>query len=206
MVRSAYLDAVKFQSTLPVWGATVESTVASDGESVFQSTLPVWGATNGDFASEIICIFQSTLPVWGATLAGCLVPGDRRISIHAPRVGSDHAAILHPLQIVNFNPRSPCGERLQLPLDQALLSLFQSTLPVWGATSSVQRFSANAANFNPRSPCGERPVAFAPKSTCCNFNPRSPCGERHLLQFRILFDMDFNPRSPCGERHRWSRP
>ena len=34
----------QFQSTLPVWGATVKSGV-DDIKTEFQSTLPVWGAT-----------------------------------------------------------------------------------------------------------------------------------------------------------------
>ena len=58
-------------------------------------------------------IFQSTLPVWGAT---CLEdhPIDReRISIHAPRVGSDHLSQQPRTGRSNFNPRSPCGERQQ---------------------------------------------------------------------------------------------
>ena len=35
--------------------------------------------------------FQSTLPVWGATNAGDIIPFYVGISIHAPRVGSDHS-------------------------------------------------------------------------------------------------------------------
>ena len=56
----------------------------------FQSTLPVWGATRHVGISQENYSFQSTLPVWGATAA---VGKDRRIgkiSIHAPRVGSDY--------------------------------------------------------------------------------------------------------------------
>ena len=34
----------------------------------------------------------------------------------------------------NFNPRSPCGERRPRPLSVPMCSLFQSTLPVRGAT------------------------------------------------------------------------
>ena len=35
----------------------------------FQSTLPVWGATAQVWACRGYCeLFQSTLPVWGATL------------------------------------------------------------------------------------------------------------------------------------------
>ena len=101
---------LKFQSTLPVWGATNRSVrkpthhqisihaprVGSDHNELldvllrqFQSTLPVWGATLLPFAPKPSRIFQSTLPVWGATnyTVNELLAGD--ISIHAPRVGSD---------------------------------------------------------------------------------------------------------------------
>ena len=81
---------------------------------VFQSTLPGWGATSsGSLPNGIPKSFQSTLPGWGATCPTCsAVPlssnfnprspdGERRvyrqfidktlnISIHAPRMGSDH--------------------------------------------------------------------------------------------------------------------
>ena len=34
-----------------------------------------------------------------------------KISIHAPRVGSDGVAVSAWLRVANFNPRSPGGER-----------------------------------------------------------------------------------------------
>ena len=79
--------------------------------------------------------FQSTLPVWGATaVSGCfgqlLV-----ISIHAPRVGSDMQ--VRPGAVHNgyyFNPRSPWGERPYDLLSSRRCTIFQSTLPVGGAT------------------------------------------------------------------------
>ena len=56
----------------------------------FQSTLPGWGATVvGDFARYASHAFQSTLPGWGATISQALVDARQRISIHAPRMGSD---------------------------------------------------------------------------------------------------------------------
>ena len=61
-----------------------------------------------------------------------------RISIHAPRVGSDPMSTMKDIAILNFNPRSPCGER---PLILPILKLpiqFQSTLPVWGATGRTK--------------------------------------------------------------------
>ena len=103
-------------------------------------------------------------------------------------------------------------------------ALFQSTLPVWGATCdeleeiakkgisihaprmgsdrSKRQNDAPSGNFNPRSPYGERHV-YRENGVLRveNFNPRSPYGERLGRCFTIFFfNMDFNPRSPYGER------
>ena len=56
------------------------------------------------------------------------------ISIHAPRVGSDIKTAKTPSNLPYFNPRSPCGERPTLVGIIFPSFLFQSTLPVWGAT------------------------------------------------------------------------
>ena len=112
-------------------------------------------------------VFQSTLPVWGATRVRPLWHRAVPISIHAPRVGSDLGSASAPERATNFNPRSPCGERLarETP-DLDFLCEFQSTLPVWGATAGLGCFSRTGIDFNPRSPCGER------RGTRC----RSPAG------------------------------
>ena len=168
----------RFQSTLPVWGATIavphRSRYKSNfnprspcgerpnpldtavlpchfnprspcGERLYQLLLFLLGV---DFNPRSPCGerrggntwkrhgagFQSTLPVWGATAAAGLSQRKLAISIHAPRVGSDdlHAVVLH--HQLNFNPRSPCGERLIPPFKVYIYCSFQSTLPVWGAT------------------------------------------------------------------------
>ena len=41
-----------FQSTLPVWGATILKN-RSYGSTAFQSTLPVWGATAAFYSSPV---------------------------------------------------------------------------------------------------------------------------------------------------------
>ena len=151
------------------------------GDNQFQSTLPVWGATDSDNPQLIV----------------------RFISIHAPRVGSDRTGFLCLIALLDFNPRSPCGERPDCGMDEALRDF----------------------DFNPRSPCGERPQYLARESISFYFNPRSPCGERRLTPMFIkalpLFQStlpvwgatllqemgnpvvkDFNPRSPCGERRK----
>ena len=57
-------------------------------------------------------MFQSTLPVWGATNQNLLAWFGFEVSIHAPRVGSDQLTPTVGLLRSRFNPRSPCGERL----------------------------------------------------------------------------------------------
>ena len=85
------------------------------------------------------------------------------------------------IPLTDFNPRSPCGERLVACAEAVRSScisihaprvgsdssggdwlnrqeIFQSTLPVWGATTQTQTLKQRQQNFNPRSPCGERPA------------------------------------------------
>ena len=100
--------------------------------------------------------FQSTLPVWGATNSFKLAFAACRISIHAPRVGSD--------------------TRVTLP--SLMLSRFQSTLPVWGATQQgqKQRGLSGISIHAPRVGSDREVIMIMSKRS--NFNPRSPCGER----------------------------
>ncbi len=77
--------------------------------------------------------FQSTLPVGGATKNRQSVLPSPSISIHAPRGGSDKSIIFSASCLVDFNPRSPWGER-----------------------QALARQLKEAWHFNPRSPWGER--------------------------------------------------
>ena len=131
-----------FQSTRPLWGATMRHFSARQSSRTFQSTRPLWGATYaypGGRGGEKI--FQSTRPLWGATLADCLELAEvMRISIHAPLVGRDvlHSATLPSISY--FNPRAPCGARPMRELGAALADKFQSTRPLWGATANLTKF------------------------------------------------------------------
>lgn len=75
------------------------------------------GATTPPFSHSSYAVFQSTSPC-GERLG-------RRVR-REPRA--------------NFNPRPPCGERLLNFHIVLLQNLFQSTLPVWGATAKMHRF------------------------------------------------------------------
>ena len=78
------------------------------------------------------------------------------ISIHAPLTGSDQMAVRGRTGSSNFNPRSPYGERLVYLMITHDPKLFQSTLPLRGATPSIVICFTSLKNFNPRSPYGER--------------------------------------------------
>ena len=141
-----------FQSTLPVRGATY-CCPGHAGSWVFQSTLPVRGATDkraGGF--RCFSVFQSTLPVRGATFRCIQAACTRPISIHAPREGSDALDKFLPgvYDISIHAPRegSDPGHKRKRRLNV----IFQSTLPVRGATVSNQTRSLTSRYFNPRSP------------------------------------------------------
>ena len=78
--------------------------------------------------------FQSTLPVGGATFCQVCLSEWTTISIHAPRGGSDDPEYVWIEAILDFNPRSPWGERQYRQGRREQSKRFQSTLPVGGAT------------------------------------------------------------------------
>ena len=125
--------AKKFQSTLPLRGATRDlrkdpkkqhhfnprspygerpsPEVPSSRWPVFQSTLPLRGATGSIFFLLIYFTISIHAPLTGSDADALFVRSIIRISIHAPLTGSD----LENRRIIdaekNFNPRSPYGER-----------------------------------------------------------------------------------------------
>ena len=124
------------------------------------------------------------------------------ISIHAPRMGSDSAE--YPRFFITLG--------------------FQSTLPGWGATSTVcilsgydlisihaPRMGSDVPNalisvvefvisiHAPRMGSDRRWLSR--RATWRDFNPRSPDGERPTTSIGKSGARYFNPRSPDGERH-----
>ena len=146
------------------------------------------------------------------------------ISIHAPLAGSD----LFQTHIItlksDFNPRSPCGERhighpyslclrlfqSTLPLrgatlyraDECVLHVFQSTLPLRGATPFPYAHQQERSNFNPRSPCGERRDGERWAAAQASISIHAPLAGSDSSNRPVSKRKgNFNPRSPCGERH-----
>ena len=86
--------------------------------------------------------FLSTLPARGATLGAAEVARLCKISIHAPREGSDPRPIQGPVPVLNFYPRSPRGERPDAATRPRRHKRFLSTLPARGATDCVLNISS----------------------------------------------------------------
>ena len=150
---------MRFQSTLPGWGATGgrrpvrhpahisihAPRMGSDRPPrrvvtafrIFQSTLPGWGATNPQTLGNTLYLFQSTLPGWGATFRHPFCFPSICISIHAPRMGSDSAYSSVPaVSGTVFQSTLPgWGATVTVP-PWPIVPIFQSTLPGWGATNN----------------------------------------------------------------------
>ena len=132
----------------------------------------------------------------------------RRISIHAPRTGSDRAAGRGTPHSFHFNPRSPHGERRYRDATRTNERRFQSTLPARGATRSKNNINIRvlfqstlpargATIFICSRPLDKTISIHAPRTgsdkpasssdaLANHFNPRSPHGERHAVLFPLL--------------------
>src|SRR5690606_24190421 len=93
---------------------------------------------------------------WGATGISYHSLSNDLVSIHAPRVGRDIAALTKYSRAYGFNPRAPGGARPAMLLVRPYLAKFQSTRPGWGATGGARRNPGRDTRFNPRAPGGAR--------------------------------------------------
>ena len=133
------LSFASFQSTRPVWGATPTMYSMPVTLRVFQSTRPVWGATNRDVQRIIDSRISIHAPRVGRDGLSCCPGCCPKISIHAPRVGRD-GRYMDDFYIIHISIHAPRVGRDNAQgavLDR--YGEFQSTRPVWGATTSWSR-------------------------------------------------------------------
>ena len=102
----------------------------------------------------------------------------------------------------DFNPRAPCGARLESSRQTFHSVKISIHAPlagrdVWtkGGTYQPSRISIHAPLAGRDSPIRRRLQAMSR-----HFNPRAPCGARQLYQSMRGVAQDFNPRAPCGAR------
>ena len=100
--------------------------------------------------------FLSTLSLRRATFGVAVFEHTVVISIHALLAESDHSGGPWQAVYMDFYPRSPCGERLQV-LD-AVESHYHISIHALLAESDVSLYvcAQSGPYFYPRSPCGER--------------------------------------------------
>ena len=134
---SSFSRYILFQSTLPHGERRLGKQSAGEPPT-FQSTLPHGERRKAVCEKRLEMNFNPRSPHGErrpkASPTGCII----HISIHAPRMGSDHADI--NCIIARYE--------------------FQSTLPAWGATYGFHTIGNVTFNFNPRSPHGERRLRF----------------------------------------------
>ena len=95
-----------------------------------------------------------------------------------PREGHDGVARGRLTAEPDFNPRAPRGARPFRPKYANSLSLFQSTCPARGTTSSQDSKRRSKKYFNPRAPRGARHLVYNISPVHIYFNPRAPRGAR----------------------------
>ena len=144
--------------------------------------------------------FQSTRPVWGATSITCLSCLSLCVSIHAPRVGRDGQRTAMRNSWSRFNPRAPCGARLDVLLFGGFLFVVSIHAPRVGRDQAFPIKLYLHGSFNPRAPCGARRHHPQRNRLPSCFNPRAPCGARPNKFYHDSPPLCFNPRAPCGAR------
>ena len=178
-----------FQSTLPGWGATSGVLVGHATLRHFNPRSPDGERRADKLQSIRPCAFQSTLPGWGATVSGRIdhvavdyfnprsPDGERRTGQQDrhrqtdfnPRSpdGERHGAagLAHPR--TDFNPRSPDGERHTRPYVWVSRRIFQSTLPGWGATDTMDLYTNNQERFQSTLPGWGATIRAMPRCGSC---------------------------------------
>ena len=194
----------------------------------FQSTRPVRGATPsaGDVGSrEPISIHAPRAGRDGGQRMGNVRTD---ISIHAPRAGRDINGADYVIDIIDFNPRAPCGARRYIRAAKMGREI-SIHAPRAGRDQATQQESNQPSDFNPRAPCGARHVGWLHGSAERRFQSTRPVrgattsgrSRRMRKEFQSTRPVrgatgdavhphgrreDFNPRAPCGARRESLRP
>ena len=155
--------------------------------------------------------FQSTLPARGATIPYIDKLVNSKISIHAPRTGSDiiNGLMARGGAISIHAPRtgSDCKSRSK----RLSKRTFQSTLPARGATDPLTNVAISCGSISIHAPrTGSDRNTSHTISTQEHFNPRSPHGERLKYQRDVNIVIKFQSTLPArgatkARAQRWNR-
>ena len=151
-----YVDHFPISIHAPLTGSDWRPRLPGYLQRIFQSTLPLRGATAAVLIRDYNIKISIHAPLTGSDGAGGKRPYVEKISIHAPLTGSDSPVRLFSSLLIYFNPRSPYGERRSACRNSSIgdyfnprspygerrtqalacyiILVFQSTLPLRGAT------------------------------------------------------------------------
>ena len=213
----------------PQWGATGRFRFHADRDAI-SIHAPQWGATQPDrrvryhrrnfnprtpvgcdhlFQAKAVSVAISIhAPQWGATSGnGLTFYGDQFQSTHPSGVRRYHGFERRATPL-DFNPRTPVGCDLRLPLSDDGIGVISIHAPQWGATRTRRKIRQNilisihapqwgatveeglavgGKLFQSTHPSGVRPRRRRCSMDWCNFNPRTPVGcdrYRHASQNR----------------------
>ena len=138
-------------------GARPLRTYKYRGRQGFQPTRPLRGATRFACLPFGTAKFQPTRPLRGATESPTCKPEGSLISTHAPLAGRDAVAEINAVTEVTFQPTRPLrGATFAFfALKVKSPSYFNPRAPC-GARLEEAPFRYLHRNFNPRAPCGAR--------------------------------------------------
>ena len=213
---------IKFQLTLPEWGATASAFLAC-ADAQFQLTLPEWGATvvrwqachlqevsthaprvGSDLllrASGIHQHVSTHAPRVGSDLTTFLFSTLLCVSTHAPRVGSDELMDAATEALSSFNSRSPSGERPGFISSWGAGDSVSTHAPRVGSDARLRWILVYRQGVSTHAPrVGSDAGHPARQPIQRGFNSRSPSGERPREFARAIHHNRFNSRSPSGER------
>ena len=105
----------------------------------------------------------------GATLRSSPALQFNEVSIHAPHARGDNQQLGKAVDARCFNPRPSCEGRPGTLCTMSLVSMFQSTPLMRGATCGYRRCGQWLACFNPRPSCEGRPVKTTKGFTLIQF-------------------------------------
>ena len=163
----------------PRVGCDVLAVGIGEASTEFQSTHPVWGATMHWPEIRELLNISIHAPRVGCDWAYTRHLGHHVISIHAPRVGCDHlqASVwdVDP-RFQSTHPVWGATNHKHGPMAAGPISIHAPR--VGCDLLLLQIYRGGMKNFNPRTPCGVRHGALGDALGVVNFNPRTPCGVR----------------------------
>ncbi len=197
------IENINISIHAPHAGCDEQKDKKADAEREFQSTHPMRGATPGmKLYFRLLNGFQSTHPMRGATVFKSPPFSRDGISIHAPHAGCDRPQNFCALDASYFNPRTPCGVRLDYIGTNAPDYWISIHAPHAGCDLFRYSFASDSFSFQSTHPMRGATLRTAKAaSSISRFQSTHPMrGATACHTGGLLVQYDFNPRTPCGVR------